>query len=258
MLHVQQLINAAIAADKGLQIHSDDCIHMNVDKTSLMLCGRSKKLASLPDPDITVNNIPVTLVPNYTYLGITLDSQLNYNKHVQKCITKVSVKLKQFRRMNMILPMIEYGDMFLTSATVANRRNLQVLQNKGLSCALKRDMDTSVVELHKVAKLSKLKHRREGHLMVHMFGMAQDKSNLKKRVTEGVQTRSSNNKMLRIRKPITDFFKKSLAYMGPQKWNALPEELHHIVSQNRFHRKITHHIENGQSSKENEGNHIGI
>ena len=251
MLHVQQLINAAITADKGLQIHSDDCIHMNVDKTSLMLFGRSKKLASLPDPEITVNNIPVTLVPNYTYLGITLDSQLNYNKHVKKCITKVSVKLKQFRRMrlfldtkaatlvykNMILPMIEYGDIFLTSATVANRRKLQVLQNKGLCCAFKRDMDTSVVELHKVAKLSKLKHRREGYLMVHMFDMAQDKSKFKKRVSEGVQTRSSNNKMLRIRKPITEFFLKSLAYMGPQNWNALPEELHHIVSRNLFHRK---------------------
>ena len=62
-----------------------------------------------------------------------------------KVITKVSLKLKQFRRMhyllntkaavlvykNMILPMLEYGDIFLVGATAENRKRLQILQNKG-------------------------------------------------------------------------------------------------------------------------------
>ena len=69
-----------------------------------------------------------------------------------------SQKLKQLRRMcsflntkaatlvykNMILPVIKYGDIFLVGATVENRKKLQILQNKGLRCALNRDIETIV------------------------------------------------------------------------------------------------------------------
>ena len=69
-------------------------------------------------------------------LGVTLDGQL---------ISNVSLKLRQFRRMrtflntkaatlvskNILLPIIEYSDIFLTGASKENRKKLQVLQNKG-------------------------------------------------------------------------------------------------------------------------------
>ena len=42
---------------------------------------------------------------------------------------------------SMLLPILEYGDVFLSAtigpcATVVNRKRLQLLQNKGLRCAL--------------------------------------------------------------------------------------------------------------------------
>ena len=39
-------------------------------------------------------------------------------------------------------------------------------------------------------------------------------------------TRSQNKKLLKTRRPKTERFKKSLAYYGPKKWNALPSDLH--------------------------------
>ena len=58
---------------------------------------------------------------------------------------------------NMILPVIEYGDVFLVGATAANRKKLQILQNRGLRCALGRDIDATTDDLHVEVNLLKLK-----------------------------------------------------------------------------------------------------
>ena len=108
----------------------------------------------------------------------------------------------------MILPIIEYGDIFLVGATAANRKKLEILQNKGLRCALNRDRDSSVKDLHIIAGLQRLKGRRDRHVLSHMYDMAQQDRYLKKKRKTGVQTRSHKKKLLKIKKPITEKFKK--------------------------------------------------
>ena len=73
----------------------------------------------------------------------------------------------------MMLPILEYGDVFLCGASVADRKRLQILQNKGLRCALNLDIDTSRDDLHIEANLLRLKFRREQHILNHMFDVAQ-------------------------------------------------------------------------------------
>ena len=72
---------------------------------------------------------------------------------------------------NMILPMIEYGDIFLTAASKENRGKLQVLQNKALRAALQVDKYYDTADLHSEVGLSKLKTRREQHLLTFMFSV---------------------------------------------------------------------------------------
>ena len=80
----------------------------------------------------------ISLLPKY--LGVTLDEHLNYNLHVKKLINSVTAKLKQFRRMRsflntkaailvykcMLLPMLEYGDVFLSATSAINKKRLQI------------------------------------------------------------------------------------------------------------------------------------
>ena len=167
------------------------------------------------------------------------------------------LKLKQFRRVrtfldmkaatlvykNMMLPIIEYGDIFLTGATKENRKKLQILQNRGLRCALNADRYTGTGELHSEAKLMRLKFRREQHLLNFMFDQAQISGNLKRVRTEGVRTRSSKLKLLKVKKPNTEKFKRSLTYRGPKKWNALPSDIQLTESRTCFKTKIRSHIE---------------
>ena len=232
-------------------------IQMNVDKTKVMMFGNPKKIENLPTFGIKVKDTPLKTSSEYKYLGMTLDGQLNYDKHIQKVIANVTPKLKQFRRMrgflnskaailiykNMIMPMIEYGDIFLSGATAENRKKLQILQNKGLRCALKKDKFKNVSELHKEGKIMRLKYRRAQHVFSHMYDMSQFNRNLRGRGREGVGTRSQNKKLLKIRKPNTEKFKKSLAYRGPKSWNALPENIHHTRTRSQFNSQIRAFLE---------------
>ena len=227
-------------------------IKMNVEKTKIMTFGSSKKLESIPVPEIKVDGLPLSTVSHYKYLGMTLDTQLNYNKHVQKIIANVTGKLKQFRRMrsfldtnaatmvykNMILPLMEYGDIFLTGTSLINRKRLQVLQNKGLRCALNKERFTSSDELHEEADLLQLKYRRDLHVLNYMYDMSQIEGNLRKRRAEGVKTRSDDKKLLKIRKPRTEKYKQCLAYRGPKKWNNLSQDLHFIQTRSQFSQRL--------------------
>ena len=76
---------------------------------------------------------------------------------------------------NMILQVIEYGGVLLPAASAENRKKLQVLQNRGLRCALNKDQYTHVINLHPEANLLKLKYRREQHQLNLMFDRSQEK-----------------------------------------------------------------------------------
>ena len=196
--------------------------------------------------------MPLQIVSSYKYLGVTVDCQLNYNLHVNKIVATVSGKLKQFQRMrgflngkaalfvykSMLLPILEYGDIFLSSTTVKNRKKLQVLQNKGLRCALNKGMESSTDELHAEATLLRLKYRREQHMYNFMFDAAMDSVNLVSRSQGSVLTRSRAKRTLKVNRPKTERFKKSLAYKGPTEWNALPADLHQVEEKAAFKKAV--------------------
>ena len=231
-------------------------ISANTEKTKVMVFGSSHSLKSVPEFEILFDEVPLKTALSYKYLGVTLDNQLNFNLHVNKLIASVSAKLKQFQRMrsflnvkaallvykSMMLPVLEYGDIFLSATTLKNRKRLQVLQNKGLRCALNKGIESSTDELHAEARLLKLRFRREQHVLNFMFDKSTDPLNLKARLENMVVTRSQQKKQLRIKKPNTEKFKKSLTYRGPKKWNALPKEMHYLSEKVLYKKSVENMI----------------
>ena len=76
-----------------------------------------------------------------------------------------------------------------------------------------------------------------------MFDMSCIDENVKKINKEGVVTRAQKFKSLKVKKPRSEKFKKSLTYLGPKKWNRLPGALRQIESKLSFKREIAIHVE---------------
>ena len=208
-------------------------------------------------PVLKTGGVPIQRVPSFNYLGVTLDCHLNFEGHIKKLISKVSAKVMQLRKLrhfitdkaalliykNMILPIAEYGDIFLTSATLEMRKKLQVLQNTAIKCALSKDKRFSTKQVHLEANLLKLKDRRKQHILQHMYKISNKKTfqGWKTR-TSGVKTRQGKKKLMQLKRPNTTTFQNSLTYQGPRRWNMLPIEIQNAEDYPTFKQKLVKHL----------------
>ena len=63
---------------------SDSCLHLNVKKTVCMFF--TKRATDATEPDVYVSGEKFQVVSDFKYLGIILDSNLSFKKHVKKVI----------------------------------------------------------------------------------------------------------------------------------------------------------------------------
>ena len=230
-------------------------IYMNNSKTKSMFFGSKVKINSTELPTFQIDSTDIVRAKTYSYLGIKLDEQLSMETQASSLIKKVSNKIYQLTRIrsfitkraalliykNMILAILEYGDIFLHSATQRIRSKLQKLQNKALRCALNKDRLTKSTVLHEEAKLLKLKDRRHIHILLHMYQLSQ-LPNFKLWKTyraSGVRTRSSKKKLLTSRRPTNEKYRKSITYQGPKLWNSLPGETQKLGTYHEFKKIVT-------------------
>ena len=191
---------------------SENEIFINPNKTKSMFFGNKAKIESLELPSLRIGNTLIERTKTYTYLGIKLDEQLSLETHANLIIKRVTNKVYQLTKIrpfltkkaamliykNMILPILEFGDVFLHSAPQKIRKKLQVLQNKALRCALSKEKLYSTTSLHREAKILKLKQRRHVHVLLHMHQLAHMPGFKlwKKYQSTGVRTRSSKKKLI--------------------------------------------------------------
>ena len=93
-------------------------------KTKYSIFGLKSQTRKITNHDLYINNIKIDRVYTYKYLGITLDVNLNNNKHLENVIKSISYKaliLAKIRKYvttdvairiykTLILPVLEYGD----------------------------------------------------------------------------------------------------------------------------------------------------
>ena len=229
-------------------------IFINAQKTKYMVFGSKVRLAK-PDVNnikLSIRNHDLSRVHSYYYLGITLDEQLNYEIHAQNTLRKVKSKLIQLRTMryflskqaallvykNMILPILEYGDIFFSALPINTRKKMQIMQNKALRIVFNKNSRESRKVLHHEAALSELKVRRKLHTLQFLYRKRLDKKLLVRRAYNKRITRSSKKLLFKLKKPNTEKFKDSLFYTGYKIWNQLPVSIQLSDDPNVFKYKI--------------------
>ena len=112
---------------------------LNVDKTKFMIFHKRKKV---PNLSIALNNIAITKVDTFNYLGILLDSNLSWKSHTDMLVLKISTLIgvlhsvkKYFPKSilltiykSLITPHLNYGLLLW-----GNRRSrVNILQKKAI------------------------------------------------------------------------------------------------------------------------------
>ena len=233
-----------------------------------MFYGNKAKINSSDLPEFYINDQLINRTNTYTYLGIKLDEQLSLDTHANLLIKRVSDKIYQLTKIrsfitqkaalliykNMILPILEYGDVFIHSASKGIRKKLTVLQNKALRCALSKEKLYPTNDLHMKARLLKLKDRRHMHVLLHMFQLAQmpNFKLWKMHQANGVRTRSSKKKLITSRRPSNEKYKRSITYQGPKLWNSLPSQVQKLDSYYEFKGSIRKLFQPLQNQNQNQ------
>ena len=118
----------------------------------------------------------------------------------------------------MILPYLDYGDIFIMNANSVQVKKLQTLQNRALNiCHSIPNVPINI--LHQSAQIPKLIPRRETHLRNFRF---KNKSNPKIINNRNVRTRLHGAPVFITQKPNCEKYKANVFYKGDTSWNQLP------------------------------------
>ena len=124
-------------------------------------------------PSIYVKDEPIQKLKQFQCLGIALDEKLTFRPLIHGSIRKASHRLYQLCKIrssaasiykSVLLPYMEYGDVFMSGANQVDLDKLQRLQNIGLCICLQSENRTIRYDLHRHFKLQQLEHRRIAHL----------------------------------------------------------------------------------------------
>ena len=137
---------------------------LNVKKTKYTIFGLKSQTRKIIHHDLCLDNTKLDRVYSYKYLGITLDVNLNYNKHLENVIKSISYKsllLAKIRKYittdvairiykTMILPVLEYGDILYDGTNKKLLDKLQTLQNRCLRTCILPHQHVPTIILHQL------------------------------------------------------------------------------------------------------------
>ena len=141
-------------------------LKLNESKTQAILFTRQRQL---PERSLKIGCYAIPWSRSVRYLGITLDSKLNWTKHIMNLRTKgaqalgalspimnrnskLSSKTKMRIYSTLVRPCITYACPVWSSTCLTNYQFLQVVQNRALKIAYNTPWKTNLFKLHLIIK----------------------------------------------------------------------------------------------------------
>ena len=216
-----------------------NALTINAAKTKLMVFASRSKVKRCKNIAVKIGTDKLKLVPYFNYLGITLDSTLNFSKHittvVQLICHKMSLlaKLKRYLRdetailiyKTMLLPYFDYADVIFCKANKKDTDKLQSLQNKCLRICMGKERRFDTNRAHKLTSSPFLVDRREAHVCNFMFKRKNNPNLLNRRE---LRTRAHDAPLFNVQVPRCEAHKRSVAFHGSSTWNNLKVDARNI------------------------------
>ena len=191
---------------------------------------------------IRIDQQKITYENSFKYLGIEIDKNINMKGQFEYLYKIVNHKLFLLRIIrpcltinaalniarSMILSLIDYGNIFLTSCTQKDKSDLQILQNKILRCCLKINdpLDQNILEMHNLLNLLTVDQRRILQLLILIKkSTLQNKLEL---VDHDRETRQNDGLKIKLPIPKNQHVRYAPFYVGSVYWNALPLRIRNL------------------------------
>lgn len=235
-------------------------LKLNNEKTKCMVLGTKANCRKYINGQhlLQINNTKVESVSEIKYLGIILDQQLSFAKHVDYLCKKIGKKISFFRRIStdltqwskliiyntIIYPHFNYCSSLLISCSVQDKKRLQVLHNKGMRVILNCDRYTPISNMLDQLGWISVEQSIERANLILIYKIEKNlvptylKSFLVKRSNlHNYPVRSAEN--YNIDCTTISFLKKSTFSDGLRLYNALPTEIKSSTNLKAFIKNIT-------------------
>ena len=243
-------------------------LSLNIAKTELMLIGSRQRLSGTTTGHLLTVQIKgheIDRVPHTKSLGVHIDQNLSWSKHVNETAKIVSSGIGALKRLRpficedtaillyraLIEPYFDYCCPVWDGLSDELADKLQKLQNRAIRVITKSDHYSSATALRGELGWDNLSTRRKKQKLKLMFKILNDQSpeylkGLFMPFSTDYGLRNSDNK-LALPKPRTDFLKRSFCYSGAQLWNSLPSNVRAIRSFTKFKNKIDRQMSSSYS-----------
>ena len=228
---------------------------INTKKTNYVIFGTRYRLSKVRHCMLKLQNDVLNKTTSYKYLGVHIDSHLNFNTHIDKCCKIVSHKLYLLSKLrhnitentciriykSMIIPLLEYGDTIYAGTSQRNLSRLQKLQNRALRICLNAQGYLSRIQLHLTCNVSPLNLRRKMNLRKYMFRQKENEDIV---IDRNIRTRRHKAVVYETCIPNLELFKKGTIYRGIVEWNDLSAQTRNIVTYDAFKSEQKQWLEN--------------
>lgn len=248
--------------NSALQSVSDWCsdwqMTLNTTKSALLRITRKQQISNFC---YNVNNVPLTVVNEQKYLGVTLTHDLRWDSHVAN-VTSAALRRLFFLRRRLrqappetkilayntfVKPALEYANVTWFPYTNTLIQKLEIVQRKAIRFIYNKYRTTdSPTELLKKAEILTLKQRAKVARQKILYKLVNEQINIdiSKYISkaETRPTRHTHSLTLREYQCRTDCFKFSFFPLAIHEWNNLPPSVTSSPTYEAFSSLLENHL----------------
>lgn len=163
---IKSITNAATETEKYLNRWKTK---INSDKTSAIFIT-NRRTQQIPHQDLAIFGSTIKWEENLKYLGVVLNTKLNYKSHIDYVIDRANTSIRvlypllnrksQLHVTNKLLiyklairPILTYGMPALKGISKTQTKRLQIIQNKTLKLILNKPWDESTQHIHQLTNM---------------------------------------------------------------------------------------------------------
>ncbi len=228
---------------------------LNTSKTEFMLIGSRQRIRTFnSSPSLVINETPINRVNHVKSLGLNIDENLSWNKHIEIISKKIASGIGALKRMrpfvpsstlkyifnSIIQPHFDYCCVVWDNCTKFSTDKLQKLQNRAARILTFSSYDSNAEPLIEKLGWRKLASQRKNQKAILVYKSLNELApdylrllfNFRNNVTS--YTLRDTDGKLAVRMPRTNYLKNSFAYSGATLWNSLPIHLRKASTLRQF------------------------